>query len=287
MIHAMLNKQRGIMHILITGGSGLIGSAYIKAHPEHHFLCLTHQRSDFPAHCTLVGLLDQITPSTQIDAIINLAGAPIDQRWSQKNKDTIQNSRFQTTQAIIDLIKKLEKKPKQLISASAVGYYLSTNSFSHQLCATWENIALQANTLNVKTNILRLAAVLSPNQGLLKKLKLPYQLGLAGHLGPGTQTMNWIHLTDVINAIDHLLGHEQAGCFDLVAPEIVTQAVFASSYAKSLGRPAFFMIPGWYIKCLFGQMGEELLLSSNTQNALSLLATGFRFQYPKLKDVFK
>lgn len=275
------------MNVLITGGTGLIGSAFIRSHPEYHFLCLVHQNTDFPKNCTPVTSLSQITSSTQIDTIINLAGAPIDQQWNKKNKLVIEKSRLDTTKEIIQLIQRLEHKPKHLISASAIGVYLSSHTFSHQLCQQWESLACSANDLGIPTSIMRLGVILSHNQGLLKKLKLPYSLGLGGSLGPGTQTMNWMHIHDVIDAIDHLITTQKAGTFDFVAPEVVPQATFSQYYAESLNRPSFFRIPSWYIKCLFGQMGEELLLSSTNQQPEALLKTGFKFKYPKLKEALR
>ena len=271
------------MNVLITGGSGLIGSAFIRSHPEYHFLCLTHQHTDFPKNCTPIPSLKHIHASTHIDVIINLAGAPIDQRWTKKNKRMIEQSRLNTTQQLIQLLQHLDHRPSHMISASAIGYYLASDTFSHQLCQQWESMALLAKDLNIPTSIIRLGVVLSPNHGLLKKLKLPYLMGLGGSLGPGTQIMNWIHIQDVLQSIDHLISTNSAGIFDLVAPEAISQTHFAQAFAESLNRPAFLKIPSWYIQCLFGQMGKELLLSSTNQKPTALLKTGFRFSYPHLK----
>ena len=272
------------MNVLITGGSGLIGSAFIRSHPEYQFFCLVHQNGHFPKNCQPISSLNQINPSTHIDTVINLAGAPIDQRWNEKNKSVIKKSRLETTKSLLQLIQRLEHKPTHLISASAVGFYLSPDSFSHQLCQQWESLACSAHDLGIPTSIIRLGVILSADRGLLKKLKIPYSLGLGGLLGPGTQTMNWMHIQDVIHAMDHLMASKQTGTFDFVAPEVVSQATFSQHYAQSLNRPSFFRIPSWYIKCLFGKMGEELLLSSTNQQPTALLETGFKFKYPKLKE---
>lgn len=290
------------MRILITGGTGLIGS-----HLVPRLLALGHSvtvvtRSPERARRTLG---DGVTFSkgvddrhdlNDIDAVINLAGEPIaDKRWSEAQKARLCNSRWEVTQKLVDLIKASATPPSVLISGSATGYYGDLgevvvteeepphNEFTHKLCARWEQIACGALSDQTRVCLLRTGVVFAPKGGVLAKMLPVFRLGLGGPIGSGRQYLAWIHIDDMVNGILWLLDNDLRGPFNMVSPYPVHNERFAHALGHALHRPAFMRAPASAVRLL---MGESSVLVLGGQRALPkrLEASGFGFRWYDLDE---
>ncbi len=293
------------MHILIVGGTGFIGSRLCK-----HFLQLNCRLSILTRGPTKYNdAVESLTFTSQLqktdgpyDIIINLAGEPLNKhRWSKQVKKNIYESRIQSTYKIIEYIKNTKVRPKLLINASAIGFYgndanqiFTENSqpaddgFTHRLCHDWERAAMQAETCGVRVCCIRTGIVLDAQGGALKEMLLPFKLGLGAQFGNGKQWMSWIHMLDVIQAIDFLINRADLhGAFNLVAPFPVTNAQFTQSLAKTLNRPCFLKLPNIMVHAIFGEMGKSLLLDGQRVIPNRLLEAGYQFNYLRVEKAFK
>lgn len=286
------------MQILITGGTGFIGTHLSqKLLSEHHQLTvLTRDKIKVKSPITGVESLDELSADAKIDVIINLAGATINKRWTKAYKRVLLDSRIQTTNKVITLIERLIQKPSLLISVSAIGYYGASDErpldesakpndgFTHQLCAAWEACAKQASQMGVRVCIPRLGVVLDKRGGALKEMLIPFKLGLGARLGKGTQYFSWVQLVDVIQAFEFFMQHpETQGIYNLTAPNAVTNTEFTKALGKALNRPTSVM-PACMIKLLFGEMGENLLLTGSRVIPKRLQEAGFKFNTETIKD---
>lgn len=290
--------------ILITGGTGLIGRALCACLANQGYALLILTRTPDKAAISLgtparfITSLDVIPSEASLHAIINLAGEPISQRWSARVKQSLVCSRVEATTALIDLMGRLHHKPAVFLSGSAIGVYGTSKRtvfseeipssteqagrFSHQLCDAWEKVAMQAQQYGIRTCLLRTGVVLSASGGALKELLLPFRLGVGGPMGSGEQWFSWIHIDDMIRAIDFVLTHPVAGPVNMTAPHPVTNRMFARALGKTLRRPAVLPMPAWMVRLLFGEMGEALLLSGQRVVPAKLLDAGFSFRYQDL-----
>lgn len=294
------------MKILITGGTGFIGSALAKqlAAAKEDVTVLSRSPENVTAICgaevkALTGLKN-LKAEDSFDVIVNLAGAGIfDARWSEARKQLIRASRIDLTKQLLQAIEKMTVKPKLLISGSAIGYYGNQGDtpldeqaapvpdFSQQLCADWENEAMQAEQLGVRVCLIRTGLVLANGGGLLKRMVLPFQLGLGGRLGDGSQWMSWIHREDWIRVAERMMTDDSMrGAYNATAPNPVTNAEFTQVLARCLKRPAFLPVPAWLLKMLLGEM-SELVLGSQRVLPQRLLAQGFEFQYSELESALR
>lgn len=294
----LYDRGKTSMHILITGGSGFLGKALIEQFLiDRHRITVTSRHPErFPIqHALLKAIpLEQLASVQQADVVINLAGAGIaDSRWTEARKKVLLQGRVQTTQALIDWFHHLERKPQQFLSGSAIGWYGSHDDqpidesspahrgFTHNLCAQWERCALQAKALDIPTTLLRTAVVLDYEGGMLKQLKPVYQVGLGGKLGNGQQWMSWISRQDWIDAVRFLLKQPIQGAVNLSSPQPIIQKQFAQQFAQALHRPAFFSMPEFMVKTVFGEM-SHLFLDSQRVLPQQLLKAGFAFRQPDL-----
>ncbi|GGW62489.1 TIGR01777 family oxidoreductase [Alishewanella tabrizica] len=285
------------MNILITGGTGLIGSALVRlwqADNKLWVLSRTERKSNHD-NLTYITRLQQVDFNT-LDAVVNLAGEPIaNKRWSDAQKTAICQSRWQITDDISQLIQQAETPPKVFISGSAIGYYGRQDAqeitedyqaffpeFSHDICAKWENLAMQASNPATRVCLLRTGIVLSDEGGALRKMLPPFKLGLGGVIGSGTQYMSWVHLDDMVALIDFTLKHSKlSGPINAVAPKAVTNKVFTQALASRIKRPALLPMPAFMAKLAFGEMSEILLYGQRVVPK-KLLDAGFYFRYPQL-----
>ena len=294
------------MRILITGGTGLIGQAFIQSHlNEHEFVVVSRNPNKvlqtFPEAVSAGKVetiaLSQLSDNLTVDAVINLAGEPIaDKRWSDKQKKRICDSRWHTTQTLVDWLHSVTTKPRVLISGSAIGYYGRQDEthvaedfadihheFSHELCAQWESIAHNApETVRICT--IRTGVVLSAKGGALGKMLLPFKLGLGGPVSPGTQGFSWIHIDDMVAGLAFLLVDSTAsGAYNFTAPHPVSNAVFSKALANSLNRPCLFKVPQISMKVLLGE-GADLLTTGQFVIPQRLLDAGYEFRYATAED---
>ncbi len=287
------------MNILVTGGTGFIGSVLCEQLLKNRHQVFVLSRTPEKVKPPLQGI-DSLDPSydLQLDVVINLAGEPIaDKRWSEEQKNRMRSSRIDTSQKLIYYFRNASRKPKVFISGSAIGYYgvaqcndpidelgMGDDSFSSQLCQEWEAVALEAKALGIRTCLLRTGIVLGDG-GALKKMLPPFKLGLGGKIGTGSQWMSWIHLNDLIGIILHCMEYDSIeGAINGTAPNPVTNQGFTEGLGEALNRPTFFQIPAPLIKLLMGKMGEELLLAGKKVIPRKAVDTGYGFQFEQLEQ---
>lgn len=288
------------MNILLTGGTGLIGSYFIKKYSDQHTFTVTSRTPDkarrqLGGAVTVVKSVDEINNISAFDAVINLQGAGIaDKRWSAHRKQTLQNSRWQVTAKLADMIKQAEHKPV-FISGSAIGYYGPRDAepvneegapqqvdFAVELCQEWEKRALAVSE-QTRVVLLRTGVVLSSHGGALAKMILPYKLGLGGPLGNGEQMMSWIHIDDMVRAIAYILAHDDLhGPVNMTAPGPVTNKAFSRTLASVLKRPHIFKVPAVVLKTAMGEM-SSMLLEGQAVVPDRLRQHGFTFNYPTIR----
>ncbi|CRL60670.1 cell division inhibitor, NAD(P)-binding protein [Proteus vulgaris] len=294
------------MKILITGGTGLIGKALVceLALSNNDITVLSRSPQKVYSHfCNEITCWTQLSDKqnlNEFDAVINLAGEPIaDNRWTPAQKQKLINSRCDLTQKLVELIKTSDSPPSVFISGSAVGFYgdqgdlqvteqtPANPEFTHELCAKWESIALEAQTPLTRVCLLRTGIVLSTLGGALPKMSKPFKLGLGGKLGSGKQYMPWIHIDDMVSAIIFLLKTQDAkGAFNLTAPNPVQNKEFTRLLGKAFNRPALMTVPESVLRLV---MGESATLVLGGQQAIpeKLLNAGFEFRYPQLEEALK
>ena len=284
------------MKILITGGTGLIGKKLCSAllQQGHELTILTRRPTVVSTQCKAIVSLNEWQPEIIYDAVLNLAGEPIvDKSWTEKRKKCLCDSRISLTQELVRHIEAANQKPKVLISGSAIGYYGNTgdvivdettsvgSDFGAELCSAWENEALKAN---IRVCILRTGLVLDSSGGILKKMLLPFKLGLGGRIGDGKQWMSWIHIDDYVAIVIKLLGDEKAqGAYNMVAPEPVTNQQFTKILANKLSRPSFCNIPSWFLKLVLGERAE-LVLGGQRVSSIRIKELDYQFVYSNLKN---
>ncbi len=293
------------MRILITGGRGFIGSAlcayFIKKGEQVSVLTRNmNASSNLPKEIKFMDTLDPECDA--FDVIINLAGEPLaKKRWNLAVKEVIFDSRVKTTQNLVDYIRLAKHRPSVLLSGSAIGFYGSSETavfkedsepadsgFTHQLCAAWENAALQAAALGVRVCTLRTGIVLEKHGGALKQMLPSFRCGLGAQLGYGKQWMSWIHLNDFVHAIDFLIQHvEISGPVNLTAPVPITHHGFVKHLAQALHRPCFIKLPSALVRLIFGQMADMLLLKGQRVIPQKLEDAGFIFKFRDLHKAFK
>lgn len=230
------------------------------------------------------------------EAVIHLAGESVVGRWTEAKKRSIRESRVQGTTHLATALAQTQSPPRVLICASAIGLYgnrgdeLLTESspagqgFLPEVSREWEAASRVAADAGIRTVNLRIGLVLSPKGGALEKMLTPFKLGLGGRVGSGQQWWSWIHVDDIVGAIHHAVHTESlAGPVNLVAPAPVRNAEFTSVLAAVLGRPAFFPVPAFAARLAFGEMADELLLSSERVQPVKLEASGYAFRFAELR----
>jgi uncharacterized protein (TIGR01777 family) len=234
------------------------------------------------------------------DAVVHLAGEPIgDWAWTTDRKRRIRDSRVVGTRNLVAALRRLGRRPRVLVSGSAIGYYgdrgdelLDESSapgddFLAQLCRDWEREAMAAEELGVRVVRLRTGLVLANEGGAFPRLVAPFRFFVGGPLGSGRQWMSWIHLDDEIGLIVHCLRDDRmAGALNAVAPSPVRNAAMARAIARILGRPALLPAPGFALRLLLGER-VQLLLDSQRVAPRAALAAGYTFRYPTLEPALR
>lgn len=291
------------MHILITGGTGLIGRRLCKAllAEGHELTVLSRKPESVAEKCgaavRAMASLREWQPEQAFDAVVNLAGEPIvDQRWTDKRKQVLWDSRVALTEELVRRIAAAERKPAVLLSGSAIGYYggrgdepldeasTAGTDFPARLCVAWEAAALAAENLGVRVCLQRTGLVLSKDGGLLGRMIPPFKLGMGARVGDGKQWMSWIHIDDLVAIMLRLLRDGQMhGPYNATSPQPVTNAEFTRTLAAALRRPAPFAAPASLLKLSMGE-SASLLLEGQRVLPKRLLAAHCHFAHPDLAN---
>jgi hypothetical protein len=294
------------MKILISGATGLIGSALVPLLTTggHQVTRLVRSQPN-PGTAEILWHPEAGIVDTQrlegLDAVVHLAGENIaGGRWTAQQKAKIRDSRVRGTQVLCEALAQLAHPPTVLVCASAVGYYghrgeevlreesTPGKGFLAEVCRAWEAATAAAEQKGIRVVHLRFGMVLSTNGGALAKMLLPFRWGLGGPLGSGRQYWSWMALDDAIGALHHALVTDTLqGPVNAVAPHPVTNYEFTKVLGRVLKRPTLFPVPAFAARLVFGEMANDLLLASTRVEPTRLLATGYVFRYPELADALR
>ncbi len=291
--------------VLITGASGFIGSKLIKylLKNDYQIVGLTRQKNKVPNHPCLqwISTLDELK-TDQIDYVINLAGESIGKgRWTGSRKEQLIQSRVQTTEQLYQYLNQRNIQPKRIISGSAVGFYgidiseqweesctetsLPQDIFMSELCQKWEAVTAKYPNQNTKT--IRLGVVFGNGGGVLSQMLLPIKMNMVKNIGHGRQPCVWVHIQDVIRAVEFLMLNEtKESIFNVVAPEKVNQKTFADITSLILNKKPLFTLPNFIMKWILGEQ-SQLVLNGQYVTPKALQNEGFEFEYPVLKYAIK
>jgi uncharacterized protein (TIGR01777 family) len=299
--------------ILISGGSGLIGSALVKAfearRDEVTRLVRRRPQSSNELQWDPMREIPPLTVSG-FDAVIHLSGENVAGRWTEAKKHRIRDSRVVSTDHLARALAKAEAKPAAFVCASAIGYYgnrgdeiltedsPSGSGFLADVSREWESVTAPAAAAGIRIVNMRTGIVLSAKGGALKQMLLPFRLGLGGKIGNGRQWWSWIHIDDFVSAVQHIIDHTRdgnqvlqrrapspgllSGPVNMTAPNPVTSAEFTETLARTLKRPALLPLPAFAAKLALGEFAEEGLLASARVEPKKLLESGFKFRYSEL-----
>ena len=291
------------MKILITGGTGFIGTPLgLELRNSKHTVVVTTRRQSDSEEKLTWNPPDLISSDviSKFDAVINLAGEPIAPgRWTKERKELILTSRISTTRALVDSIKNAKKKPKALISASAIGYYgahgdehltedtAPANDFLADVCKQWEAEAFRAKEFGVRVVVVRIGGVLESDGGALPQMMVPFKFFAGGPFGSGRQWFSWIHRDDVVGIIKYALDNDKiSGPVNATAPNPVTNTEFSAALGKALKRPSWLAVPGFILRLTLGELGNVLLTGQRVFPEKALKA-GYQFKYTEVKDALK
>ena len=291
------------MRVIISGASGLIGSAlWGELRSDGHDVVKLVRR---PAGAGEVqwdpaGGVLPVDALEGADAVVHLAGAGIgDHRWTTEYKAEILSSRVRSTTLLAETIAACTHRPPVLLSGSAIGIYGPSDGreldeqsplgsgFLADVCRQWEAAALPAAAAGTRVAYLRTGIVLTPKGGALKKMLPLFKFFAGGRFGKGTQWQSWISLPDEVGAIKHLLTAEVTGPVNLTAPNPVTNAGFAKLLGQALGRPSVLPVPSFGPKLLLGsELADALLFTGQNVLPTVLTKSGYRFQHSRLDAAF-
>ncbi len=297
------------MRVIITGGTGFIGRslAFSFVNDHHEVIVLSrnpvHTRG-LPADVQVVGWDARTAQGwghlvDGADAIVNLAGESIGgsglipARWTDARKQRILQSRLDAANAVVQAVRAARRKPRVVVQASAVGYYGASgdevitetnaagNDFLAQVCVQWENASAPLDDLGVRRVVIRTGLVLSPDEGVLPRLMLPFRFFVGGALGSGKQRYPWIHIDDVIRAIRFLIDDDASGSFNLTAPNPLTNRDFSRALGRAMHRPALISVPSFALRLVLGEMAT-LVIDGQWAIPHKLSEMGFRFRFTEL-----
>lgn len=290
------------MKIAITGGTGLVGKQLTELLQfyEHDIIILTRGDSKVENGIRYIQWLNEANPETElegIDAFINLAGVSLnDGRWTNERKKAIFESRMDATEEVVRIISTLEKKPRVLINASAVGIYPTSTTtiytekstevardFLGTTVVNWEERAREAEEFGVRVCLTRFGVILG-QEGALPLMMLPYQLGVGGTVGSGEQWLSWIHVEDVARAIVFALEKETlSGPINCTSPNTKRMRHFGKVIGQALNRPHWLPVPSLMMKLAMGER-SQLVLEGQYVVPEKLLQAGFEFKFVSLEE---
>ncbi len=291
------------MNILISGSSGLVGSALVieLRRNAHQIRRLVRDPSERGESAVVwnpqSGEIREPDQLRNIDAVIHLAGAPIIGRWTRAKKAEIRNSRVQGTRTLARAIAGMDSKPSVLLSASGIDYYgnrgdetLTEQSdpgtgFLADVCKEWEAATAPAEDAGVRVVHMRFGMVLSPDGGALGAMLTPFRLGLGGRIGSGQQFMSWISIQDLCGVVHFLLEQDQlSGPVNVVSPTPVTNREFTKSLGQALSRPTLFPVPAFAARLVLGELADTLLLAGHRIIPERLQLAGYAYRHEKLEQ---
>ncbi|MET0150231.1 MAG: TIGR01777 family oxidoreductase [Acidimicrobiales bacterium] len=293
------------MEIVVTGSSGLIGTALVAGleadgHRVRRLVRRPARGSDEVRWDPSAGEIDR-DGLEGVDGVVHLAGPGIgDKRWSEARKHDLREARVVGTALLAETLAGLDAKPPVLVSGSAIGYYgdrgdeklteksTAGNDFLADLCRDWVGAAAPAAAAGIRVATIRTGIVLAPGGGALEKLLPLFKLGLGGRLGSGRQYWSWITIDDEVRAIRHLLEHDVSGPVNLTAPEPATNQEITSTLGEVLNRPTLVPVPRFGPKLILGgEATETFLYASQRVYPTVLEAHGFRFTHPELEPALR
>jgi len=294
------------MRILITGGSGLVGSSLIpaleaKGHSFVQFVRSPRQKKLDSILWDFKQPLENLEALEGLGAAIHLAGESVASgRWNPEKKSRIRTSRVDSTRLLSEAFSKLKRPPQVFLCASATGYYgnrgeelvnessSAGEGFLAEVCQEWESACHSAKEKGIRLGHLRFGILLSKKGGALHKMLPPFKMGLGGRLGDGKQWISWMSLDDTIRGIEFVLNQEKiSGPVNFVSPHPVTNGVWTQTLGKVLHRPTFLKVPAFAAKIAFGEFAEEALLASTRVEPKVLGDGGFQFLDPELEGAFR
>jgi uncharacterized protein (TIGR01777 family) len=291
------------MRILISGGTGFIGTALCAAlRAEGHTLLILSRSERADAEgVQYVRSLQALDGDACIDAVINLAGASLaGKRWNAAYKRELVASRMDTTRDLVALCQRLSSPPAVMLSASAIGFYGNRGDetvdeqsgqgegFSAQLCADWEREAQAVTALGTRLCLLRLGVVFDRKGGAFEQMVLPFRMGVANWIGDGRQWLSWVHRSDVVAACQFLLADAAlSGVFNLTAPEPVRSRELCAAIKRHLRTLVTLPMPAAAMRLMVGEMADELLISGQRVLPARLQTAGFRFAYPDVDSALQ
>ena len=298
------------MKILVTGSSGLVGTALVSALARGgHTVCRLVRPQSAGGEGAKEGFVVAWNPATGelggagvgADAVVNLAGASIaDGRWTTQRKELLCSSRIETTRALVGALAKMNARPSVFVSASAIGYYgdrgdetLTEESkpggdFLAELVQEWEVEARKADALGIRVVLARFGVILAREGGALPKMMVPFKFGAGGKLGSGQQWMSWVALEDVVGILRFAIENASVkGAINMVSPQPLQNAEFTCVLAKAMHRPALFPAPAFALRLALGEMADALLLSSQRVLPRAVEKTGYQFLHSDLSTALK
>jgi hypothetical protein len=293
------------MKVAVAGASGFVGSALVRrlqaeGHVVRRFVRRPAVEPDEIAWHPASGEVEQRELLEGIDGVVNLAGSNLAAgRWTEARKEELVRSRVESTRALVAVMARLNHKPRVFVSASAVGYYghrgeeelteasRAGGGFLPDLCHAWEEEARIAESVGIRTAILRLGLVLGSG-GVLAKLLPVFRAGFGGQLGDGRQWMSWIALDDLLGALLRgLTDARLSGPINAVAPAAARNAEFTQALARAVGHHTFASVPAFVLRAIFQEMADEMLLASTRVRPQRLLEAGFSFAHPELDGALR
>jgi uncharacterized protein (TIGR01777 family) len=297
--------------ICVTGATGLIGQRLVELlHERGYEICVLSRDAEsakrvLPVQRTVAWAKpdEQIAPAEAFedcDAVINLLGEPINQRWTEGSKQRMRSSRVDGTRNLVKGLQLASSKPHTLISQSASGFYGPRGSdpvdeteqpvggdFLSELVTAWEQEALEARKLGIRVITPRTGVVLSASGGALSKMLLPFRLGLGGPVAGGRQYVPWVNRDDVCEALCFLLEHGTVdGAVNLCAPEPVTNLELSKTLGRVLNRPALLPVPAFALGLVYGEMAS-LITTGARMIPQRLQSLGYSFKHPELEDALR